>query len=75
MESICSLEKSKNKNYEWIKIEDQYLAKLILESFGDEEKKKIMNALADESRVVSETLKICELPQTSVYKTYILQDN
>jgi len=68
LDNVINIEKTKDKNYEWITIEDQYLSKTILESFGDEDKKAIMNAVLDEPRIVLDILDICKIPQTSGYR-------
>jgi len=68
MKNICQFEKSKDNSSNWITIEDQYLAKLILEAFGDEDKKLILNELIDKSCVTAEILSKCKLPQTSGYR-------
>src|SRR5262249_42495988 len=52
----------------WVAIEDPSLAKLILESFGDEDKKNILNSVLDEARIISEILEIAKVPQTSGYR-------
>lgn len=67
-ESICKFEKSKDKAYEWLAIEDQRLAKIILEAFGDDDKKKILTLLIEESHVISDILEKCNIPQTSGYR-------
>jgi len=68
LDNVISIEKTKDKNYEWITIEDQYLSKTILESFGDEDKKAVMNAVLDKPRIVLDILDICKIPQTSGYR-------
>ena len=67
LENICILE-SENEDLNWMTLEDQFLTKVILESFGDEDKKKILTAVLDESRIISEILEICNIPQTSGYR-------
>ncbi|MGI0089536.1 MAG: transcriptional regulator, partial [Nitrosopumilaceae archaeon] len=44
------------------------LSKIILESFGDDDKKLIMNTLLDKSLIISEVLDRCKIPQTSGYR-------
>src|SRR5947209_17454865 len=66
LENIVTLEQeSKTQNQNWIAIEDPSLAKLILESFGDEDKKNILNSVLDEPRIISDILDIAKMPQTS----------
>ncbi|HLA22860.1 MAG TPA: transcriptional regulator [Nitrosopumilaceae archaeon] len=67
-ENVCTLEKPTGKEQEWMTVEDQHLSKIILEAFGDEDKKKILTALVDEPRIISEVLDMCNIPQTSGYR-------
>ena len=67
-ENVCTLEKSKDNDSEWMTVEDQFLTGVILEAFGDEDKKSILTSLLDESRTISEVLSICNIPQTSGYR-------
>jgi hypothetical protein len=66
-ESICTVSKAKNTDEEWMTIRDSNIAKTVLEAFGDEDKKKILNVL-NEPHIVSEVLEMCNLPQTSGYR-------
>ena len=67
-ENVCTLEKSKTNEQEWMTVEDQFLSRVILEAFGDEDKKQILTALLEEPRIISEVLSICKVPQTSGYR-------
>jgi hypothetical protein len=77
LENIVTIEQeSKTQNPNWVAIEDAYLAKLILGSFGDEDKKNILNSVLDEPRIISDILEIAKIPQTSGYrKVNYLIDN
>ena len=55
-------------DYEWIKIEDQLVAELILKAFADDDKKKILDATVDKLRTPVEILDICKIPPTSGYR-------
>jgi len=68
IDKIMILEQSKRQEKRWITIEDQSLTKLILESLGDEDKKNILNAVIDESRIISDILETSRIPQTSGYR-------
>jgi hypothetical protein len=69
LENIVTLEQeSKTQDPNWIAIEDPSLAKLILESFGDEDKKNILNTVLDEPTIISEILENTQIPQTSGYR-------
>lgn len=60
----------------WVIVQDPVLAKSILEAFGDEDKKEILNSVLDESKTISEILEITMIPQTSGYrKVNYLIDN
>ncbi len=52
----------------WAHIENQELTKVILESFGDDDKKKILGSLNDESMLISQIIETCNIPQTSGYR-------
>ena len=67
-DSICTVSKRGNTDEEWMTIRDPNIAKTILETFGDEDKKKIISVLMNEPHIVSEVLEICNLPQTSGYR-------
>jgi hypothetical protein len=68
LENIVVMQESKTQTPDWITIEDPSLAKLILELFGDQDKKNIINTVLDESRIISEILEIAKIPQTSGYR-------
>ena len=67
-EKVASLEKLENKEREWIRLEDRTLSQTILESFGDNDKKLILNLLSDRSLIVADILDVCKIPQTSGYR-------
>ena len=69
LESICVLEKSKsNQEDNWVTLEDHILTKHILNAFGDEDKKKILDNLIGESKIISEVIESSGLSQTSGYR-------
>ena len=68
LENVFNLEKPRYENRNWIAIKDSYLTKLILESFGDDDKKNILNTVLGEPRIISDILNICKIPQTSGYR-------
>jgi len=68
LQNLVKLEKTKNTNAEWITIQEQELATIILESFGDHDKKAILNSVLDKPRIVADILKNCKIPQTSGYR-------
>jgi len=64
---FISLDKNK-KDHSWIIIENQKLANFILESFGDPDKKKILEASLKQPNVILEILESCNMPKSSGYK-------
>jgi len=68
LENIVTIEEAKYHEPNWVAIEDPSLAKIVLEAFGDEDMKNILNAVLDESRIISEILEIAQIPQTSGYR-------
>jgi len=68
LENVITLDESKTQNPNWVSVEDPALAKLILEAFGDEDKKNILNTVLDEPRIISEILEVAQIPQTSGYR-------
>lgn len=67
LNNFISLDKSR-KEKPWIVIEDQNLARLILESFGDPEKKSILDASLKRPNVIMDILDICRIPKSSGYR-------
>ena len=55
-------------DYEWMKVEDQLVAELILKAFADDDKKKILGATLTKSKTPIEILDICKIPPTSGYR-------
>ena len=62
------MEKIKNSESDWITIRDESLSKIFLESFGDPDKKAILNTVLDKPHIVADILKTCKIPQTSGYR-------
>jgi hypothetical protein len=68
LQHMIEIEKTQKENKEWLTIEDKHLTKLILESIGDDDKKNIMNVVLDQSKIISDILETCKIPQTSGYR-------
>ncbi|MDE1726768.1 MAG: transcriptional regulator [Thaumarchaeota archaeon] len=68
LQHMMTIERAKKEAKEWITIEDRYLAKLILMSFGDDDKKNIIDAVLDQPKIISDILETCNIPQTSGYR-------
>ncbi|MFY9300610.1 MAG: transcriptional regulator [Candidatus Nitrosotenuis sp.] len=66
LKNVCEV-KSVNDEH-WVQIENPELTKIILESFGDDDKKKILATLNEEPMLISQILDICKIPQTSGYR-------
>ena len=67
LENSCKL-KSKNKNGDWLMIKDDNIIKLVMETFGDLDKSNILNAVCENSKIISDILEETKLPQTSGYR-------
>lgn len=68
LKSIVDIDKPKKNSFGWITIQDQELIKVFLESFGDDDKKCILNTVIDNPLTVTDILETCEIPQTSGYR-------
>lgn len=66
LKSVCEI-KSVNGEH-LVLIENPALTKVILESFGDDDKKKILSTLNGESLIISQIIENCNIPQTSGYR-------
>jgi len=49
-------------------IKDKSIISLILHSYADEDKKKILNSTANKPRIILDIISTCKLPQTSSYR-------
>jgi len=75
LQSLCNswyypnkLAKNSNNESGWITIKEKSLAKLLLETCADEDKKKILDATINTPRTIKEIEDFCEIPQTSGYR-------
>lgn len=57
-----------NEKKSWITIIDQKLSKLIFETFGDSEKKKIIEYSFQQPNAIMNILDFCSIPKTSGYR-------
>jgi len=68
-ESILLLDSKYAKNNDlYVIIKDKTLTMLILETFGDEMKKNMINSVTDKQLTIYEILQKCDIPQTSGYR-------
>src|SRR5690348_1281413 len=51
-----------------VTIKDKSIISLILHSYADEDKKKILNTAANKPRIILDIISTCKLPQTSSYR-------
>ena len=51
-----------------VTIKDKSIISLILHSYADEDKKKILNATTNKPRIILDIISTCKLPQTSSYR-------
>ena len=55
-------------NDSWIVIKEIHLKKILLEAFGDDDKKKILMSVIQEPMIISDILDTCEVAHTSGYR-------
>ena len=67
LSNICKT-KTKSKTSNWFTIEDNAVNQTILESYGEDDKIRILNCVSDEPKIISEILSDCKIPQTSGYR-------
>ena len=51
-----------------VAIKDKSIISLILHSYADDDKKKILNVTANKPRIILDIINACKLPQTSSYR-------
>lgn len=66
LKSVCELKVLDDES--WVLIENPQLTKVILESYGDDDKKKILGAVNGEPLIISKIIERCDIPQTSGYR-------
>ena len=66
LRAVCDVQATNGDT--WVRIENPELTKMILESFGDDDKKKILGSLNDEPMLISQIIETCNIPQTSGYR-------
>ena len=59
---------SKKSKEMWHTITDTKVNEIILQTFGDSEKKKIMETVSSTAKIIASILKECNIPQTSGYR-------
>jgi len=67
LEHLVSLD-TRKKGESWITIENQELARLILETYGDREKRLILDAALKKPNPVLEILEDCKIPKSTGYR-------
>jgi len=61
------LEEGSKSGLKWITIKDKSLILLILQSYADTDKKKILDA-TERPKIILDIIAACKLPQTSTYR-------
>ena len=71
------LDGAKPVEKQWVTLENSQLIEIILKSVGDEDKKRILNAVIDEPHTISKILDISMIPRTSGYRKInaLIDDN
>jgi len=57
-----------SKNTRYVTIKDKSIISLILRSYADDDKKKILNTTSNKPRIILNIIAACKLPQTSSYR-------
>ncbi|MGY5150383.1 MAG: hypothetical protein ACW9W3_09995 [Candidatus Nitrosopumilus sp. bin_68KS] len=60
--------KSKKSKDQWYTLSDTYVNTIILQAYGDMEKKKIIESVSESPKIINDILKDCQLPRTSGYR-------
>ena len=60
--------KSKKSKDQWYTLSDSYVNTVILQAYGDMEKKKIIESVSESPKIINDILKDCGLPRTSGYR-------
>ena len=68
LKNIVSIKKSEQSHSNWVQIKDEELSKIFLESFADSDKRLIIGSVMDESLIISDITRKCQIPQTSGYR-------
>ncbi|GBH34550.1 hypothetical protein NZNM25_13410 [Nitrosopumilus zosterae] len=66
-ENIFHTKSNKSKDH-WYTLSDSYVNSVILQAFGDLEKKKIIESVSSSPKIINDILKDCQLPRTSGYR-------
>ncbi|QLH06915.1 hypothetical protein [Nitrosopumilus ureiphilus] len=66
-ENIFQSKPRKSKEH-WYTLSDSYVNTIILQAYGDMEKKKIIESVSESPKIIHDILKDCQLPRTSGYR-------
>lgn len=66
LKNVCEIKLVNGEKH--IHIDNSSLTKIILESFGDDDKKKILGVINGEALIISEIIEKCNIAQTSGYR-------
>lgn len=66
LKDVCDIRITNGES--WLTIDNPELTKIVLESFGDDDKKKILGTLNDQPMIISQIIESCSIPQTSGYR-------
>lgn len=66
LKSVCNITVSDGET--WLVIDNPVLTKVILGSFGDDDKKKILSTINGNSLIISQVIELANIAQTSGYR-------
>jgi len=68
LENICSIKSKQDASQKRFTISDEVITQSVLSAFSDDESSKILNAISDESMIITDIFEKCNIPQTSGYR-------
>ncbi|HET6458047.1 MAG TPA: hypothetical protein VFG24_04115 [Nitrosopumilaceae archaeon] len=69
-ELLISKKSHNHNNDDWITIDNHSHIKLILENYGDSDKRKILTLISETPVPITKIPHICNMPQTSAYRKF-----
>ncbi|MFQ5497280.1 MAG: hypothetical protein ACE5DU_05275 [Nitrosopumilus sp.] len=60
--------KTKKSNNDWFTLSDSYANSIILKTYGDLEKRNILETVSETPKIINDIIKDCDLPRTSGYR-------
>ncbi|HXV39169.1 MAG TPA: hypothetical protein VD699_06340 [Nitrosopumilaceae archaeon] len=68
LENILSLKQSTEMDNEWLTIHDKFLTTIVLDTFADKDKKKILVIASDKPHIIAKIVDITDVPENTAYR-------